>query len=170
MLRNRIDGKRTKIVATIGPTSRDEDTLRQMIRAGMNVARINFSHGDHETHGKTIDGVERLLYVTNKSGVSIYDINDSHKLLRSFEVPETADYKGISASVQLGKLYLTSNLKDDLVCIDLATESIDWRRHYADGYADSQAFTPDGKTLLLCGPVNTINTTLFENLEVSTLH
>ena len=98
-------------------------------------------------HGKTIDGVERLLYVTNKSGVSIYDINDSHKLLRSFDVPETADYKGISASVQLGKLYLTSNLKDDLLCIDLATESIDWRRHYSDGYADSQAITPDGKTL-----------------------
>ncbi len=60
MLRNRIDGKRTKIVATIGPTSRDEDTLRQMIRAGMNVARINFSHGDHETHGKTIDDVRRI--------------------------------------------------------------------------------------------------------------
>ncbi len=98
-------------------------------------------------HGKTVGGVERLLYVTNKSGVSVYDINDSHKLLRSFEVPETAEYKGISASVQLGKLYLTSNLKDDLLCIDLATESIDWRRHYSDGYADSQAITPDGKTL-----------------------
>jgi len=98
-------------------------------------------------HGKTVGGVERLLYVANKSGVSVYDINDSHKLLRSFEVPETSEYKGISASVQLGKLYLTSNLKDELLCIDLATESIDWRRHYSDGYADSQAITPDGKTL-----------------------
>jgi pyruvate kinase len=60
VLRNRIDGKRTKIVATIGPTSRDEETLREMIRAGMNVARINFSHGDHETHGKSIDDVRRI--------------------------------------------------------------------------------------------------------------
>ncbi len=57
---NRIDGKRTKIVATIGPSSRDENVLRQMIRAGMDVARINFSHGDHETHGKTIDDVRRI--------------------------------------------------------------------------------------------------------------
>jgi pyruvate kinase len=56
----RIDGKRTKIVATIGPSSRDENMLRQMIRAGMNVARINFSHGDHETHRKAIEDVRRI--------------------------------------------------------------------------------------------------------------
>lgn len=55
-----MNGKRTKIVATIGPTSREEETLRQMIRAGVNVARINFSHGDHETHGKAIDDVRRI--------------------------------------------------------------------------------------------------------------
>ena len=60
MISNRINGKRTKIVATIGPTSRDEDTLRQMIRIGLDVARINFSHGDHETHGKAIDDVRRI--------------------------------------------------------------------------------------------------------------
>ena len=35
------------------------------------------------------------------------------------------------------------------MCIDLATDKIDWRRHYSDGYADSQAITPDGKTLYL---------------------
>ena len=97
--------------------------------------------------GKVLGGLERLLYVAGKSGVSVYDINDSHKLLRKIDVPDTADYKGISASVQLGKLYLTSNLKDELVCIDLATEKIVWRRHYSDGYVDSQAVTPDGKTL-----------------------
>jgi pyruvate kinase len=59
---NGMNGKRTKIVATIGPTSRDEDTLRQMIRTGLNVARINFSHGDHETHGKAIDDVRRIAF------------------------------------------------------------------------------------------------------------
>lgn len=60
MANNGMNGKRTKIVATIGPTSREEETLRQMIRAGVNVARINFSHGDHETHGKAIDDVRRI--------------------------------------------------------------------------------------------------------------
>jgi YVTN family beta-propeller protein len=67
--------------------------------------------------------------------------------MRNIDVPDTSEYKGISASPQLGKLYLTSNLKDELLCIDLATDAIDWRRHYSDGYADSQAITPDGKTL-----------------------
>lgn len=62
MTNNGMSGKRTKIVATIGPTSRDEETLRQMIRTGLNVARINFSHGDHETHGKAIDDVRRIAY------------------------------------------------------------------------------------------------------------
>ena len=99
--------------------------------------------------GKVSGGVERLLYVTDRSGVSVYDINDSHKLLRKIDVPETGDYKGISASVQLGKLYLTSYKKDELVCLDLATDKILWRRHYDEGYADSPAITPDGKTLYL---------------------
>ncbi len=62
---NRIDGKRTKIVATIGPTSSDENTLRQIIRKGMNVARINFSHGEHETHGEVIDRIRRIAAEEN---------------------------------------------------------------------------------------------------------
>jgi pyruvate kinase len=60
-----INGKRTKIVATIGPASRDEGTLRQLIRSGMNVARINFSHGDHDTHGETIDRIRRIAQEEN---------------------------------------------------------------------------------------------------------
>ena len=60
MISNRLSGKRTKIVATLGPRSRDEATIRQMIRAGMDVARINFSHGDHQTHGATIDLVRQI--------------------------------------------------------------------------------------------------------------
>jgi pyruvate kinase len=42
--------RRTKIVATIGPASRDPDTLARMIEAGMDVARLNFSHGSREIH------------------------------------------------------------------------------------------------------------------------
>ena len=55
-----LHSKHTKIVATIGPSSRDAETLRAMVRSGMNVARINFSHGDHRTHGETIDTVRRI--------------------------------------------------------------------------------------------------------------
>src|SRR6201990_2042973 len=46
--------RRTKIVATIGPASRDPDTLLDMVQAGMEVARLNYSHGTLEEHAETI--------------------------------------------------------------------------------------------------------------------
>jgi len=51
---------KTKIVATIGPSSNDEKTLLKMIKSGMNVARLNFSHGNYETHKKTIDLIRKI--------------------------------------------------------------------------------------------------------------
>lgn len=51
---------RTKIVATIGPASNDPDTIRKMLHAGMNVARVNFSHGDHETNTETFHMLRKV--------------------------------------------------------------------------------------------------------------
>jgi pyruvate kinase len=51
---------RTKIVCTIGPASRDKDILRGLMRAGMNVARINFSHGKHAAHERDINLIRHL--------------------------------------------------------------------------------------------------------------
>ena len=48
---------KTKIVATIGPASESVPTLEAMIRAGMNVARLNFSHGEFEVHGRVIENI-----------------------------------------------------------------------------------------------------------------
>src|SRR5262245_15497146 len=45
---------RTKIVCTLGPSSSSRDALRSLIEAGMNVARINFSHSTHDQHAATI--------------------------------------------------------------------------------------------------------------------
>jgi pyruvate kinase len=51
---------RTKIVATIGPASQSPDVLKQLILAGMNVARLNFSHGTQSEHGEVITIIRRI--------------------------------------------------------------------------------------------------------------
>lgn len=52
--------RKTKIICTIGPASDNEETLTQMCHAGMNVARLNFSHGDHEEHQAKIDLIKKV--------------------------------------------------------------------------------------------------------------
>lgn len=52
--------KKTKIVCTLGPASRDAETMEAMLKAGMNVARLNFSHGTHEEHRKTIETFRKV--------------------------------------------------------------------------------------------------------------
>ena len=47
--------RKTKIVCTLGPATEKGDMLRQLFLNGMNVARINFSHGTQEEHGRTVD-------------------------------------------------------------------------------------------------------------------
>jgi pyruvate kinase len=52
--------RKTKILVTLGPAAEEENTLRSLIEAGMNVARLNFSHGDFEEHGRRIERVKKL--------------------------------------------------------------------------------------------------------------
>lgn len=52
--------RRTKIVATLGPSSNTPDKIRRLIKAGLNVARLNFSHGTHESHAHHIALVRRI--------------------------------------------------------------------------------------------------------------
>jgi pyruvate kinase len=65
--------RRSKIVVTIGPASRAETVLEQLALAGMNVARLNFSHGDHATHRENADRVRR---VSAKTGLPIGILQD----------------------------------------------------------------------------------------------
>ena len=52
--------RKTKIICTIGPASENEETLTQMCLAGMNVARLNFSHGSYEEHQNKINLIKRV--------------------------------------------------------------------------------------------------------------
>src|SRR4051812_48696010 len=55
-----LNHRRTKIVATIGPASNSPEVISELIRAGMDVARLNFSHGTHEVHARNVENLRRL--------------------------------------------------------------------------------------------------------------
>ncbi len=65
--------KYTKIIATLGPASAKEDVLKNMFLSGLNVIRMNFSHGDHETHQKNLNLVKK---VAKRVGVRIAILQD----------------------------------------------------------------------------------------------
>jgi pyruvate kinase len=65
--------RRTKIVATIGPASREPETLVRMVEAGMDVARLNFSHGTAELHGET---AQRVRDAANRAGRPVAILQD----------------------------------------------------------------------------------------------
>ena len=52
--------RKTKIICTVGPASASEDVLTRMCRAGMNVARLNFSHGTHADHAEKLEAIKRV--------------------------------------------------------------------------------------------------------------
>ncbi|GGE52027.1 pyruvate kinase [Pullulanibacillus camelliae] len=65
--------RKTKIVCTIGPASESVDKLVELIQAGMNVARLNFSHGDHEEHGNRIKNIRQAEEITGKKVAILLD-------------------------------------------------------------------------------------------------
>ncbi|MDC3415749.1 pyruvate kinase [Aquibacillus salsiterrae] len=65
--------RRTKIVCTIGPASESVEKLVQLMEAGMNVARLNFSHGDFEEHGNRIVNIREASKITGKTVAILLD-------------------------------------------------------------------------------------------------
>jgi pyruvate kinase len=65
--------KKTKIVATLGPASSDKETLRQMFLSGLNVCRLNFSHGSHEDHAAVVKTIREL---NDETGLNVAILAD----------------------------------------------------------------------------------------------
>ena len=66
--------KKTKIICTIGPSSSNEEMMRKMLLAGMDVARLNFSHGTHE---QQLERIELIKKVRSKLGVPLAILLDT---------------------------------------------------------------------------------------------
>lgn len=77
--------RKTKIICTIGPACENEEILTQMCHAGMNVARLNFSHGTHEEHQKKIDLVKKVREKENLPIAIMLDTKGPEYRIKTFE-------------------------------------------------------------------------------------
>lgn len=77
--------RKTKIVCTIGPASKDRETLKQMLLAGMNVARLNFSHGSHDEHRQTIETFRNVRDEMELSAAVLLDTKGPEIRIKNFE-------------------------------------------------------------------------------------
>ncbi|MBR5818127.1 MAG: pyruvate kinase [Clostridia bacterium] len=77
--------RKTKIICTIGPASSNEATITAMCKAGMNVARLNFSHGTHEGHGKVIELIKRVREKLNLPIAIMLDTKGPEYRIGTFE-------------------------------------------------------------------------------------
>ena len=124
--------RKTKIICTIGPASANEETLTQMFLAGMDVARLNFSHGTHEEHQEKIDLIKKVREKLGRPVPIMLDTKGPEYRIRTFEngpvqvqegesftftvedVPGTRErvsvnYAGLCKDLQVGDKILVNN-------------------------------------------------------------
>ena len=77
--------RKTKIICTIGPASENEEVLTQMCLAGMNVARLNFSHGSHEEHAQKVALVKKVRQKLNLPIAILLDTKGPEYRIRTFK-------------------------------------------------------------------------------------
>ena len=140
--------KRTKIVCTMGPACDNDETIREMIKAGMNVARFNFSHGSYEEHQVRIERVRRIAkelgqpvgILLDTKGPEVrtgllkdhakVEVKAGDKIVVTAQ-PTTEDWLGDASHISLDYLQLPSEAEaGSIILIDdglvgLEVESID---------------------------------------------
>src|SRR5437763_13890006 len=89
--------RRAKIVATIGPATESEEKLRALMLAGMNVARVNMSHGEREHHGEVIQRIRRVASELHQPLAIMLDL--SWPKIRTGELLDGEVYHGGVATV-----------------------------------------------------------------------
>ncbi|MBQ2805982.1 MAG: pyruvate kinase, partial [Clostridia bacterium] len=77
--------RKTKIICTIGPATQNEDTLKGLCKAGMNVARLNFSHNTHEDHQQRIDSIKKVRAELDMPIAIMLDTKGPEYRIKTFE-------------------------------------------------------------------------------------
>ena len=135
--------RKTKIICTIGPACSDEATLREMMLSGMNVARLNFSHGTHEDHLEKIKLIKRLREELDLPVAILLDTKGPEYRIKKFandkvflnpgdeftfttddivgdEKRVSVNYKGLAHDLEVGDTILLNNglLRFEVTSID----------------------------------------------------
>ena len=126
--------QKTKMVFTIGPASQNEEILSKLIEAGMNAARLNFSHGTHEEHKTKMDLIKKLRQKYNKHIAIMMDIKGPKIRTHSFKGDKVEILKGSKFTIICG----TEILGDETKC------SISYSELYKDVTAGNKLLVDDG--------------------------
>ena len=81
--------RKTKIICTLGPSTDDDDILRRLMIEGMNVARFNFSHGDHAQHKRNMERIMKFRTELNLPVATLLDTKGPEIRLVEFEKGKT---------------------------------------------------------------------------------
>ncbi|MEN8171834.1 MAG: pyruvate kinase [Chloroflexota bacterium] len=139
---------RARIIATLGPASRDESTIRRLMQAGMNVARINFSHGNHDEHAELIKRIRKISNAINHPTAILLDLQGpkirvgelgkgkatlvsgetltiTTKAISGDEKKISVDYDDLPNSVQPGHRILLDDGKIELTVKTIGTDTVE---------------------------------------------
>ena len=126
--------RKTKIVCTLGPASKDVETLKELIKAGMNVARINFSHGNYDEQKPYIDAVKKARA----------ELNIPVALLLDTQGPEIRTGILENNEIELKSGQLFSLIYEDLVGNNEMV-SVSYKELYKDIKVGAHILIDDGK-------------------------
>ena len=117
--------RKTKIICTIGPASEHEDVLTRMIKAGMDVARLNFSHGSHEEHQGKIDLIKKVRQKLHMPIAIMLDTKGPEYRIKTFE----------NGKIELkdGDLIVNASTKSETTEEDKKTKYIRKERYSGSG-------------------------------------
>ncbi len=142
--------KRTKIVATIGPSSSSKDVLNEMISSGMNVCRINFSHGSYSDHARVIQSVRELNEELNTNVAILADLQGPK--IRTGEMQEGGVELEVGASILIQTVDVVGS--KDSFSINYAKLPEDVQQGESilldDGKLMLQVESTDGKAKIIC--------------------
>lgn len=137
--------RRAKIVATIGPSSDDENVLEKLIKAGVNVARLNFSHGSQEQHAARIQAIRRVSKRLNRAVGILQDLQGPKIRIGQLAAPmqlnenesvtlfdmegKTPEEEGFLIPVDFSELFASVHAGDRLLLddgrLELQVDSVD---------------------------------------------